>query len=93
MKLSRSEISEYVSTLVEDEITKVRKKYKPYNSDHELYAVLQEEVDEFWDEVKKNGTYKRKTEELVQIIAVAKRGLEEIILHEMEDRQKLAKVL
>lgn len=59
------------------EITKVRSKYKPFNSAHEAYGVLAEEVNEFWDEVKKRRTLRnpqRMREELIQIAAVAIRA-------------------
>lgn len=37
---------------VQDEVVAATRKYKPFNSCHEGFAVLAEEVDELWDEVK-----------------------------------------
>ena len=42
-----------------------------FNSTHEGYAVIKEEVDELWDEVKKNGPSKALREEAIQIAAMA----------------------
>lgn len=67
-----------VSALTVGEIARVRAKYKPFNSAHEAYGVLAEEVDEFWDEVKKRRTLRspeRMREELIQIAAVAIRAV------------------
>jgi hypothetical protein len=40
---------------VNAELARAEAKFKPYNSAHEGYAVVLEELDELWDEVKKNG--------------------------------------
>ena len=37
---------------VSKEIQTAKEKYGAFNSTHELYGVLAEELDEFWDEVK-----------------------------------------
>lgn len=37
-----------------DEIATATAKFKPFNSAHEGYAVILEELDELWDEVKAN---------------------------------------
>ena len=50
---------------------------KPFNSAHEGYAVLLEEVDEAWAEIKKND-YARAREEMVQVAAMAIRWLHDI---------------
>lgn len=39
---------------VEKELGTAFKKFKPFNSPHEGYAVILEELDELWDEVKTN---------------------------------------
>lgn len=49
-------------------------KFWGFNSTHEFYAVLQEEVDELWDTIKKD---RMDLTELVQVIAVAFRALHE----------------
>jgi hypothetical protein len=38
---------------VKEEVLRDRKKFEPFNSPHEGYAVILEELDELWDEVKK----------------------------------------
>lgn len=40
--------------LVDRERVAASNKYPPFNSSHEGYAVMAEEVDELWDEVKRN---------------------------------------
>jgi len=52
-----------------------QKKFGNYNSAHEMWAVIQEEVDEFWDSVKANDPDPR---ELLQICATARRALLEL---------------
>lgn len=43
---------------VESEYLKASSKYPKFNSTHEGYAVIKEEVDELWDKVKANkGIY------------------------------------
>ncbi len=49
--------------------------FGPFASSHELYAVLKEELDEFWDSVKENDP---DPNELLQICAVVYRGLVEL---------------
>ncbi len=41
-------------TDVEAELLVATSRFPPFNSAHEGFAVLKEEVDELWDEVKKN---------------------------------------
>lgn len=40
---------------LDEELTRAESKFKAYNSAHEGYAVILEELDELWEEVKKNG--------------------------------------
>lgn len=72
---------------VETEIQKAESNYGNFNSTHEAYAVLKEEVDELWDIIKKNtertyGTAEWKTKalvpELIQIAAIAIRTANEL---------------
>lgn len=64
------------------EFRAAREKFAPFNSAHEGFAVLKEEVDELWDEVKKGGTQKRsKTrmrKEAIQVAAMALRFIEDV---------------
>ena len=48
--------------------------YPKFNSEHEGYAVLLEEVDELWDEIKTNNHSKAK-KEAIQAAAMALRFL------------------
>lgn len=43
-----------VTTEVLHEVMRAMSKFAPFNSAHEGWAVLREEVDELWEEVKKN---------------------------------------
>ena len=57
-----------------------RDRYGPFNSTHEVYGVLKEEVDEFFDEVKSKSKYRKENQiaELRQIAAIAVRAIHEI---------------
>lgn len=75
---------------VEDEIAAAREKHAPYNSAHEAYAVILEELDEFWDEVKKKREKRDPVlmfRELVQIAATAERAAYDLGLIDNEPLQ------
>lgn len=57
-----------------EELTKATEKFGPFNSMHEGYAVILEELDELWDEIKLNNLNKAR-EEAVQVAAMAIRFL------------------
>lgn len=59
---------------VTQEYTRASYKFGEFNSSHEGYAVLKEEVDEMWDEIKRNDL-NRAREEAVQVAAMAVRFL------------------
>ena len=64
-----------------EELVKARRKFAGFNSAHEGYAVLLEEVDELWDHVKTNQTKRNAKEmrkECIQIAAMAMRFAIEI---------------
>lgn len=68
---------------VRDEIAIARAKYRPMASAHEGWAVLREEVDELWEEVKKKPAKRDISaiyNELVQVAAMAQRMAEDIVL-------------
>lgn len=78
---------------LEQEMETARKKYGAFHSSHEIYGVLQEEVDEFWDIVKQNTerTYglpeyksKKLIAELTQIAAIALRAAKELENNEVK---------
>ncbi len=63
----------YVADEVMEELGRARSKFGRFNSAHEGYAVLREEVDELWDEVKRNGDRKAMRAEAIQVAAMAMR--------------------
>lgn len=71
-------ISHPVIGFVQEELVRARKMHKPMNSAHEAYAVILEEVEEYWQEVMKKradrdaGAMKQ---ELIQIAAMACRAV------------------
>lgn len=72
-------MSEKNIELVKAEIERGVRLHGNYNSTHEAYAVLLEEVDEFWDEVKKrHKDYPAMKKEAIQIAAIAIRICDEI---------------
>ena len=56
-----------------DELKVAESRFPDFNSSHEGYAVILEEVDELWDEIKNNkksGSLERQRKECVQIAAM-----------------------
>lgn len=68
--------------IIQIEASMSREKYGPFNSTHEGYAVLKEEVEELWDLVKKSNQDGDLSEEMIkeltQICAVSYRMANEI---------------
>jgi hypothetical protein len=60
-----------------DELRAAMAKFGPFAGPHEGYAVILEEVDELWHEVK-HGTRERMRAEAVQVAAMALRFLVDI---------------
>lgn len=60
------------------EYDKAVEKFDPFHSAHEGYAVLKEEVDELWDEIKKGQNKNRMREEALQVVAMAIRFIQDI---------------
>ncbi len=54
------------------EARSARRKFAPFNSSHEGYAVIAEELDELWDDVKANNI-EHSIDEAVQVGAMALR--------------------
>ncbi len=68
---------------VQREVIKAANKYPPFNSAHEGYAVLLEEVDELWAEVKrKQGERNPEAliDEAIHVAAMAARFVVEIAI-------------
>ena len=61
--------------LVQDELEKAKEKFPPFHSAHEGYAVIKEEIDELWDEIKSFKGLKSDIfeEEIIQIAAMSLR--------------------
>ena len=68
------------------ELKKAMKKFPKFNSAHEGYAVLKEEVDELWDVIKLKGSTPRMMEgEAIQVAAMAMRFLHDVCGMEILD--------
>jgi pyridoxine/pyridoxamine 5'-phosphate oxidase len=64
----------------------------PFNSGHEAYAVIMEELCEFWDEIRLKGHERNRYNmrvELVQIAAMACRASMDLGLEESERKDQL----
>ena len=78
----------YFPTLVASELGRARALFGAQRSAHESYAVILEEVDEFWDLVKMKPSKRPRgamLEELVQIAATCQRAAEDLGLLDEED--------
>lgn len=64
---------------VYNELERAQKRFKRYNSPHEGWAVIKEEMDELWDEVRlKSGTPLGRYKEAMQVAATAVRYMLEV---------------
>jgi hypothetical protein len=63
--------------LVEDELVRALSEHGPMKSSHEGWALIREEVDEMWEEVKANRKVEAR-EECKQVAAMALRYLMEV---------------
>lgn len=71
---------ERVMALVAAEIATATQKHRPLHSIHEAYAVIREELDEFWDEAKKKDRDPSNMhDELVQVAAMAIRACVDLL--------------
>lgn len=67
--------------LIETEFLRASDLYPDFNSNHEGYAVIKEEIDELWDEIKKTKDTKGNNQirhELIQIGAMVVRYLDNL---------------
>lgn len=70
-----------ITDLVTEEVLSAMDNWPPFNSAHEGFAVLKEEVDELWDHVKTNQKHRNlfaMKDEAVQVAAMAVRFAIEI---------------
>lgn len=56
---------------VHDELYSATAKYGAFQTKHEGYAVLLEEVDELWDAIKENASVADMRKEAIQVAAMA----------------------
>jgi hypothetical protein len=74
---ARASLWQDADRLLEDvasELTKARERFAPFNSPHEGWAVIREELDELWDNVKANTACTLDgRREAIQIAAMAMR--------------------
>jgi len=68
------------------EFAKAMAKFGSFNSDHEGYAVLKEEVDELWDEIKRDNPTKAR-EEAIQVAAMGLRFIFDSDNRQLDTRQ------
>lgn len=76
---------------VKAELADVREQWPPMASLHEGYAILKEEVDEFWDEVKRKEADQDPLalyEELIQVAAMAVKTASDCLNVEYGDYQR-----
>lgn len=63
---------------IRNEYERAIKKFGPFKNSHEGYAVILEEVDELWEEVKSKDGLGRAKEEAIQVAAMALRFLSDL---------------
>ena len=80
----RLDRAEKVLALVMEEVTRASQKYGSFNSSHEGYAILLEEVDEMWDDIKRNRN-EHAGDEAIQVAAMAVRFLVDCVKWRMDE--------
>ncbi len=94
VNMQNLETNERVDPVIKDfldEIDKGVKKFGNYRSYHEAYAVIKEEFDELWDELKvrsENRSLENVYSEAIQVAATAYRLAEEIHLEHLSGSNK-----
>ena len=79
-RLQRSDRIEWLLALVADELEAAIRKFPPMASPHEGKAVIEEELDELWEHVKKNtGIGEAAFDEAIQVAAMALRYVNDLI--------------
>jgi NTP pyrophosphatase (non-canonical NTP hydrolase) len=91
--MDREEVKELDTILfeVKKEIGKAIEKYVPMFSPHEGMSILNEEVDELWDEVKKKQPQNKEAmrKEAIQVAAMAVRFIYDICSENRDYGRKL----
>jgi hypothetical protein len=68
---------------IDNEVRKATSNFEKINSFHEGYAIIKEEIEEFWDEVKKypkNFEPEKMKKELIQVAAMCVRIIDDLNL-------------
>jgi len=65
---------------IEEELNMACKKFHAYNSGHEGYAVIKEELDELWDEIKSKHRKQEMYNEAKQVASTAIRFMHDICI-------------
>lgn len=71
-----------IMAMIEHELRQATRKHDPYNSCHEGYAIILEELDELWDEVKKKKKLRDRklmTMEATQVASTAARFIYDLL--------------
>jgi hypothetical protein len=69
-----------IQFLIADELIRARKNHSNFNNYHEGYAVILEELDELWVEIKGEQDTIHLKEEAIQVAAMAIRFIEDLDL-------------
>ena len=71
--------------ILNDEVARASSKFPAFNSHHEGYAIIQEELDEYWDVVKGKAPQREEEAlgELIQVAAMAIRGIMDLTSWEL----------
>ncbi|MCP4900032.1 MAG: hypothetical protein GY906_23940 [bacterium] len=78
MTLGEEVVMAQVGAEAADECIRASKIHAPFNSSHEAYAVISEELDEFWEQVRlrrQSRSPERMRKELIQVAAMAIRAV------------------
>lgn len=67
-----------VLKLIEFEIRKASTKFPPFNTAHEGYAIILEELDELWDAIRYDKSFEEQVKEAVQVAAMAARFIHDL---------------
>jgi len=80
--------------LVKKELASARKKHGKQSNIHEAFAILLEEVDEFWEHVREKSdrrNYNEVLEELVQIASCAQKTAEDVVIPAINSKKRKRK--
>ena len=76
-----------ITTQVFEELVSANHKFiARFNSDHEGYAVIKEELEEVWEEIKKDNHHLAR-EEMTQVAAMAVKFIYSSLMREGDDAQ------